>query len=309
VGVVGDAKEKNNMTRFTGVWPALVTPLTEDDHINVAVTRQLVEALIAAGVGGLYVCGSTGEGVLLPAAERKHMAETVIEQANGRVPVAVHAGALTTADTVDLAIHAEKVGADGVSAVPPFYYKVDLQGIKEHYESIARSCSLPLYLYYIPSTTDVTLTARQLWELCQIPNVKGYKHSSSDLYLLQQVLSLSGGTLNVLSGPDGLFLSCLTMGVDGAIGSTYNLLPRHFIKLSEAFHDGDIETARTLQRQANRVIHALHRHDWLPALKEAMRLIGFDCGYCRRPLRRLSETEAIALRTDLDEAGLWDLLE
>ncbi len=295
------------MTRFTGVWPAMVTPLDDREHVNVAVVRRLVDHFIAAGVGGLYVCGSTGEGVLLPLAERKLMAETVIEQAGGRVPVVVHVGATATADAVELATHAGQVGADAVSAVPPFYYRVGLQGIKEHYQMIAAASPLPLYLYYIPIATGVTTTAEEMWELCQIHNVRGFKFTAYDMYLLEQIMSLSRGTLNIFSGPDELLLPMLTMGVDGAIGSTYNLLPAYCVGLYEAFQRGDLATARRMQSRINRVIDVLHKYGGMPAIKAAMRLLDFDCGYCRRPIRRLESEQVDALRADLEEVGFWEL--
>jgi N-acetylneuraminate lyase len=297
------------MTRFTGVWPALLTPLTEDDHIDVATTRRLVDHLVQCGIGGLYVCGGTGEGVLLPVAERKRMAETVIAQVNDRVPIIVHVGAVATAEAIELARHASASGADGVAAVPPFYYSVGFQGIKEHYMLITGASSLPMYLYYIPGTTGVTLTAEQMWELCQIPGVAGFKYSAFDMYLLEQILTLGQGTLNVFSGPDQLFAPMLTVGVDGAIGTTYNLLPRHFCRIYEAFQRGDVDEARRLQSQANRVIDAFIRHGGLPAVKEMMRMLGYDCGYCRRPFRRLSEDEVAALRADLDRIGFWEIAD
>jgi N-acetylneuraminate lyase len=295
------------MSRFAGVWPALVTPLTEGEALNVAVTRQLVDHLIAAGIGGLYVCGGTGEGILLPLDLRQHMAETAVEQAGGRVPVIVHVGATATADALELAAHAEQIGADGVAAIPPFYYQVGFEGIREHYQLIANASSLPLYLYYIPSATGVTLDAEQMWELCQIANVRGFKYSAFDMYLLEQILSLSGGTLNVFSGPDQLFAPMLTVGVDGAIGTTYNLLPAHFVQLYQAFRAGDIARARALQSQANRVIDTFIRHGGLPAVKEMMRMLGFDCGYCRRPFRHLTSQEIAALRADLDRIDFWSI--
>ena len=297
------------MTKFTGVWPALVTPLSPDESINVDVTRRLVDYLIDAGISGLYVCGGTGEGVLLPVETRQKMAETVVEHAQGRIPIIVHVGAAATADAVTLAAHAEAVGADGAAAVPPFYYRVGFQGIIEHYETIARASSLPLYLYYIPSTTGVTLNAEQMWTLCQIPNVVGFKYSAFDMYLLEQILELSGRTLNVFSGPDQLFAPMLTVGVDGAIGTTYNLLPHHFVALYEAFQDRDIARARKLQSQANRVIDTFICYGGLNAAKEMMRMIGFDCGACRQPLRTLSEDEVNALRRDLTEVGFWELAQ
>jgi len=296
------------MTRFSGVWPALVTPLDSRQQINVPVTRRLVDHLIKAGIGGLYVCGGTGEGILLPPSVRQQMVETVIEETNGRVPIIVHVGAIATADAIELGMHAEQAGADGVAAVPPFYYSVGFRGIKEHYELIAAASSLPLYLYYIPSTTGVTLTAHEMWELCQVQNVQGFKYSAFDMYLLEQILELSGRTLNVFSGPDQLFGPMLTVGVDGAIGTTYNLIPHHFVQIYEAFCQRDIARVQKLQSQANRVIDTFLAHGGLPAVKEIMRMLGFDCGHCRRPFRPLERDEVSALRADLDKIDFWDLV-
>ena len=295
------------MSRFRGVWPALVTPLTEREELNVAVARALIDHLISCGIGGLYVCGGTGEGILLPLDVRQALAQVAVEQAGGRVPVIVHVGATATADALLLAAHAEQIGADGVAAIPPFYYRVGFEGIREHYQLIAGASSLPLYLYYIPSATGVTLNAEQMWALCQIPNVRGFKYSAFDMYLLEQILSLGGGTLNVFSGPDELFAPMLTVGVDGAIGTTYNLLPAHFVQLYQAFQARDLERARALQSQANRVIDTFIRHGGLPAVKEMMRMLGFDCGYCRRPFRRLNHDEIVALRADLDRIDFWSI--
>ncbi len=297
------------MTRFAGVWPALVTPLTPDDQINVAATRRLVEHLLKTGIGGLYVGGSTGEGVLLPTATRQRLAEVVIEQVNHRVPVMVHVGAAATADAVTLAAHAAASGADAVSAVPPFYFQVGFRGIKEHYQRIADASPLPLYLYYIPSATGVNLTAAQMAELCQISHVRGFKYTAYDLHLLEQIMALTGGKMNVFSGPDQLFLPFLALGVDGAIGTTYNVLASHYVRLYGAFQQGDMATARRLQSQANRVIDVFVGYGGLPAVKEMMRFIGLDCGDCRRPLRKLDEGEVAALRAALQEAHFWELAD
>jgi N-acetylneuraminate lyase len=237
------------------------------------------------------------------------MAETVVEHADGRVPVMLHVGSVATAEAVELAHHAEAVGADAVAAVPPFYYSVGFQAIVEHYELIAGASSLPLYLYYIPGTTGVTLSAEQMWELCQVPNVRGFKYSAFDMYLLEQILDLGQGALNVFSGPDQLFVPMLAVGVDGAVGTTYNLLPRHFCRIYDAVQRGDISEARSLQSQANRVIDTFIKHGALPAVKEMMRMLGFDCGSCRRPLGRLRPGQVAALRADLDQVGFWEIAD
>jgi N-acetylneuraminate lyase len=297
------------MTRFGGVWPAMFTPLTDEDELNVEVTKRLVEHLIEAEIGGLYIGGGTGEGILLPLHVRRALAEVVVEQVAERVPVIVHVGAAATADAVSLAAHAAEIGADGAAAIPPFYYNVGFQAIAEHYALIAGASSLPFYLYYIPSTTGVTLTAEQMFSLCQIPNVRGFKYSAYDMYLLEQILSLGGGSLNVFSGPDQLFAPMLTVGVDGAIGTTYNLIPHHFVRIYRAFRRGDIAAARALQSQGNRVIDTFIAHGGLPAAKEIMRMLGYDCGVGRRPFRPLDRDEVAALRADLDRIGFWQLAE
>jgi len=296
------------MPKFARVWPALVTPLTADDHINIEVTRRLVDDLIAAGVHGFYVCGGTGEGILLSTDSRKLMAETVLAQAKGRVPVIVHVGAAATADAMELAAHAQRLGADAVAAIPPFYYGVGFQAIKEHYQLIASASELPLYLYYIPGSTGVTLTAAQMWELCQIPKVAGFKYSAYDLYTLERILDLGKGRLNVFSGPDEIFASCLEVGVDGAIGSTYNFLPRHFIRLYEAARAGDWARVRELQTQGNRVIEVYLKHGGLATIKDIMAMQGYDCGHCRRPVGQLSPAQVAALRSDLEAVGFWNLV-
>jgi N-acetylneuraminate lyase len=293
---------------FKGVWPALVTPLTPDDGIDVETTQRLVNDLIDKGVHGFYVCGGTGEGVLLPVAARRVMAETVIEQANGRVPVIVHVGAVSTAEAVELAAHAASVGADAVAAVPPFYYAVDFEAIKAHYQLIAGASDLPLYLYYIPGTTGVELTAGEMWELCQLSKVAGFKYSAFDLFKLERILALAEGSLNVFTGPDQLFMPCQMLGVDGAIGTTYNILPRHFLKLYEACQQGDISRARRLQSQANDVIETFIAYGGIPAVKEILGFLGYDVGHCRRPLGRLTPSQVESLHNDLASVNFWDLV-
>lgn len=298
---------EGQVDKYRGIWPALVTPLTEDEQINTRVTRRLVDWLIACGIGGFYVCGGTGEGILLSVEARQAMAETVLEQVNGRVPVIVHVGATATADALALARHAARAGAQAVASIPPFYYDVGFKAIKEHYELIAGASSLPLYIYYIPTATGVTVTAAQMWDLCQIPNVRGFKYTAFDLYLLEQILALADSSLNVFCGPDQLFAPMLTVGVDGAIGSTYNVLAQHYVKIYDAFCAGDIVEARRLQSSANRVIDVWTAYG-LPAVKEMLRMLDFDCGHCRRPFRRLSAAEVEQLRNDLEQVGFFELV-
>ena len=296
------------MEHFTGIWPALVTPLTGEERVNVAVARRLVDHLIDVGVGGFFVGGTTGEGVLLPLGERRQIAETVVEQANGRVPIIVHIGALAAADAMALAAHAQEIGADGVASLPPFYYPVGFDGIRAYYEQLTRSCSLPVYIYHIPRFSGVPLVAEELWALCQIPGVRGLKYSTFDIRVVEQLLAWSEGQLDVFSGPDQLLLPMLSAGVRAAIGMSYNVLAAHFVNIYDTFQPGDWDAARKLQAQANRVIEVLLKHGGIPAVKATLRMLGFDCGVCRRPLARLNEGQVAALRADLEAVGFWQMV-
>lgn len=307
-GVILD-NEEGILTTFRGIWPALATPLDAAEHVDVQATKRLVEYLIGAGVHGLYVGGGTGEGVLLERGDRQRLAEAALSQAAGRIPVIVHVGAVATADAVFLAKHAAQIGAAAVAAVPPFYYSVGLEAIKDHYRLIAETSELPLFLYYIPGTTGVELAAEQIWELCQIEGVAGFKYSSFDLFTFERVLRLAQGNLNTFSGPDQLLTAFKALGVDGAIGSTYNILPAYCVQLYNACEAGDLVEARALQARVNDVIQVYLKHGGIPALKEVLRLMGLDCGYCKRPLGRLTEDQVKALATDLDRVGFWEMAQ
>lgn len=297
------------MGKFTGIWPALVTPLTEEGQVNAQVAEELIEALIATGIGGLYVCGSTGEGILLPPDTRRKMAEVAIGAAAGRVPVMVHVGAINTERAVELAQHANLAGADAISAVPSFYFKYPFRAILEHYRAIVSVSQVPLYVYHIPGCTGITLTPEELLEICALPGVAGLKYSSSDLYALSRLLAMRDpDEVNVLSGPDSLFLSCLVLGVEGAVGTTYNFMPRLYVDIMECLQRGDLTMARRLQFAANQIIRILISHSGIPATKALLSMLGYPVGYCIPPMPRIEGEEAKKLRSELEEASLPGLL-
>ncbi|NLG51836.1 MAG: dihydrodipicolinate synthase family protein, partial [Chloroflexi bacterium] len=254
--------------KFTGIWPALVTPLTNEGKIHVEATEKLVADLLATGIGGLYVCGGTGEGVLLSPAQRREMAELVIRLVAGRVPVMIHVGDITTETSVELAQHASLVGADAVSAIPPFYYSYPFPAILEHYRAIAAASAVPLYIYFIPGATGTAVTPQQLLEICALDGIAGLKYTSQDLHFLSTLMALRDPEqVTVFSGPDELFLPCLSLGVEGAIGTTYNFMPRLYIDIMQSFLHGEHETARQLYFAARRIILVLLRHSVIAATK------------------------------------------
>ena len=302
-------KEESPVEKYTGIWPALVTPLTAAGTINVAAAEALIENLIDTGIGGLYVCGGTGEGVLLDSKLRREMAEAAISALAGRVPVMLHVGAINTETAVDLAEHASLAGADAVSAVPPFYYGYPFAAILEHYRAIAGASDVPLYIYFIPGSTGIAISPEQLLEICAIDGIAGLKYTSRDLLFLARLLALRDpDQVNVFSGPDELFLPCLALGVEGAIGTTYNFMPRLYVDIMQSFLLGEFSTARRLQFAADDIIDVLIEYSVIPATKALLGMLGHDVGYGVPPMPPIAGEKLSRLRAGLEKAGLFGLL-
>ncbi len=283
------------MRTFSGVWPALVTPLTEAQTVNTAVLREIVAYLIGKGVDGFYVGGSTGEGIYLPVAARKRLIETVTAEIGGRVPFMVHVGATSVLDAVDLAHHAAEHGAAGISSVlPPLYHSLD--SLQRYYETVAAAVpDLPLLGYLLNPSID-TLALMQ--RLLGIPNLGGAKYTGPNMYELRQIIDLGGGQWTVFSGMDEECLYAAMMGVSGNIGSTLNFMPGVYQHIWQNVRSGDLAAAQTLQVQANRVTAALISVGFAGALKVVMGKLGFDAGSPALPNLPLSEAQ----RRDLDRA-------
>lgn len=299
------------MVHYSGIWPALVTPLTAEGQVNVPVTEKLINDLIVAGISGLYVCGGTGEGVLLAPAIRRSMAEITLGIVSGRVPVMVHIGAINTEIAVGLAQHATLIGADAISSVPPFYYSVPFSATLAHYQAILHAAdNVPLYVYYIPGATGNLMTPEQLLEICALDGVAGFKYTSQDLFALTRIMAMRDpDKVNVFSGPDELFLPCLALGADGAIGTTYNFMPRLYIDIYESYLHGQVQQACQLQLVATTIITKLLPLGAIAATKALLSMLGYPVGFPVPPLPRIEGKLADELRSQLEEAGLFRMVK
>ena len=291
-----------------GIFPALVTPMSDDGAtVNYTALRQLVEMLIRNGIHGLFVCGGSGEGVLLTPDERRQILETVLDQAAGRVHIVAHVGSIVTAQAEELARHAATLPVDAVAAIPPFYFKVDQTALREHYALIgAAAGDKPLWVYNIPSATGVEIDTPVMTDLLTVPTVSGIKYTSPNLADMSQIAHLRDD-ITVLSGQDQVCVAALSMGAHGAIGSTYNILPTTFARLYDAAQRGDWATAQAIQQDANRVIAALLTAPLIAGMKVLLSERGIDCGGPRRPQRPLSEEERTTLLVALEAAGLFEM--
>ncbi|BBK78000.1 MULTISPECIES: dihydrodipicolinate synthase family protein [Clostridium] len=286
---------KFDIKAFKGVIPAVLTVFDKEENIDEVGMRQLVSFLIDKGVNGLYLTGSTGEGFTMTSEERKKVVEIVIDETAGRVPVVVHVGAIGTKISIDLAKHAESVGADGISSVPPFYWKFNENQIIKYYEDIASSCSIPMIVYNVPLVGLLGMNA--IKRLAKIENVKGIKYTALSQYEITQIKDEVGEEFLVYSGADEMAMSGLIAGADGIVGSFYNIMPELFINIYDAVKNKDLDEAQRLQKQAVEVImYALQLPSFYAGMKVILKWMGINAGYCRRPFENLTEEDEVKFK-------------
>jgi N-acetylneuraminate lyase len=285
-----------------GAYSALFTPYTKDNRINTEMIARMVDQQLAGGLKGFFVCGSTGEGLLLTVAERKQVLEAAIKANRGRGKIIAHVGAVRTEDSVELARHAAGAGADWVSSVPPVYFSQTFEGTVYHYRQIAEATDLPFMVYAFRTNVEPDRDA----QLFKIRNLKGMKFTNSNYYSIQQLQRQLDAPALFLSGMDELMVAALAMGCfQGGIGTTYNLLPRHFAEICRLVNDAnDVAAAQPLQAEANAVIATMLKFANLSYAKAMMRFIGMDCGYCRGPIPPLTEEQYARLADELREQGI-----
>jgi N-acetylneuraminate lyase len=292
------------MQTFHGTMPALVTPFTPENRVNVTVLRELVDFFLAKHVNGFYLCGSTGEGAFMSVEERERVVETVSERVNGRVPILVHVGAAAVSDAVQLAQHAEANGAAGFSSIlPPVLF--DPLGIVAYFETIARAApDLPFFPYIFGGTRDAVALMRAL---LHIPNLGGTKYTGPNLYEMSQILGLREANWTVFAGMDEQSLFALMFGAQANIGSTVNLLPGTFVEMHRAYESGNWPRALDLQKGINRIVQTLYGFGFSGAWKKTLQFMGFDCGQPRVPNVSLPESKSGELRQALESAGFFEL--
>jgi len=294
------------MREIEGIYPATVTPFAADGSYDPGAMRRIVRHQLEAGVHGFYLCGGTGEGLLLSREERQAVLEDVLEEVGGRVGVIAHIGAFQTAETIALVRHASRAGADAVAALPPaYFYKPDERALVRYYTEVAAAAEVPLLVYNIPQRTGVSMTP-ELWsQLLELENVVGMKDSSGNVFQLGLFLDSGKGGL-IFEGEDTVLGAGLMAGACGGIGASYNMMPRLFIELWDAFQAGALGEMARLQRRINQFIDALIVVDLFGGLKQTMAWMGLECGVPRTPNRPLTEEETATLRRSLERVGFFD---
>lgn len=274
--------------KFSGLWPAMFTPVDDEGNPALSELAKLVELLIGQGLDGLYILGSTGQGVLFTEAQRKSVTEQVMQVNAGRVPVMVQVGSMTTDESVRLATHAAAAGADAISSVGPIYFTGNTTAALEHYRQIAKATDLPFFPYQLGSNTmgDIGTFITQLLE---IPNVAGMKLTTGQLMEISTIHLHAGERLRLFSGADELFCQASLCGTVGAIGTFYNLWGEVCQQVLSDFQNGNFERGKAFMLEFQRIILFVLPNIWTFLRKAMLLKYGVDIGATKAPLGTMQQ--------------------
>lgn len=295
---------------LTGLIPAVFTPMHRDGRLNLEQVPTIVEHLIQDRATGIFVCGTTGEGMSLSSKERRAVTAAYVEAIAGRLPVIVQVGHNSLAEAGALAADALRTGATAIAAAPPSYFKPQsldqLIGCLNKITSAAPE--LPFYYYHIPSVTGVHIDLVQFLQQAKekLPTLMGVKYSAPTVYEMQACVEVDAGRFNILFGVDEMLLSGLSGGADGAVGSTYNFAAPLYHRIIEAFERGHLDEAQRYQALSAQMARLISSYGGLSALKAMMKLIDLDCGSSRLPFIALEPDVIEKLRTEMQSIGFFD---
>lgn len=292
---------------LSGMYAALMTGLDDEGAFSPDRQRGLTEYVIGQGLAGLYVGGSSGESGVLDRAALTEQQAVVADVAGGRTQnLIAHVGLPALADSVALARNAATLGYDALSALPPHAYPFSDDEIFAYYQALAAATDLPLIVYEIPLRTGRPLPLDLLVRLLDLPNVAGIKFTSEDLFKLS-MLRRRRPEATYYFGFDEIFAGAATLGVDGGIGTTYNLFGKLYQALWQAVQAGDLAQMQALQTISQEFVEILVQTGVLPGMKTALKMIGVDCGPVRAPLAPRSDKAEALLRPflDRDDVACW----
>ena len=264
-----------------GIFTALLTPFDSNNKINKEALVQLIRHNISMGVQGFYVCGSTAEAFLLSKEERKQVME-ICRAAAPQCKLIAHIGSISEDEALELALHAKALGYDAISSVAPFYYKFSFEEIKNYYFRLAETSGMPMIVYHFPAFSGVNMGIKEISTFLEKEEFIGIKFTSNDFFTLEQVRAKFPDKV-IYNGYDEMFMAGVSMGADGGIGSTYNFMADKFVKIHELLKNNQLEEAKALQQEANRIITILCQIGVMQAEKEVLNQLGIPFGVCRKP--------------------------
>ena len=293
------------MSIFTGAGVALITPMYDDGSINYDEMEQIINDQVANGTDDIIICGTTGEASTMSHEEHIETIRACVEMTKKRVPVVAGTGSNCTATAVYLSKEAQKVGADGLLVVSPYYNKATQNGLKKHFTEIASSVDLPIILYNIQGRTGLNIQPKTIADLVNdVPNIVGVKEASGDISQIAQIFSLTQGDIDVYSGNDDQIFPIVAYGGKGVISVLSHVVPRDTHDIVAKFMEGDIEGSRALQLKYIPLVKALFSEVNPIPVKAAMNMMGYKVGSLRMPLTEMEKNNKEVLRQAMLDAGV-----
>lgn len=289
--------------KIHGLISAPFSPMHEDGSLNLARIPEYADFLKRNGSAGVFVCGTTGESMSLSLDERISLSEEWIKHKTDNFKVIIHVGHNCLKDAQLLAKHAEKIDADAIGALAPFFFKPSLDNLIDFCAELSGVApNLPFYYYHIPCMTGVNINIFDLLKkgAKRIPNLSGAKYTHEDLMDYNLCLQLDGGKYDMLFGRDEILLSGLALGAQGGVGSSYNFAMPLYSQIIEEFKAGNLAAAQECQLKSAQLIQLFHKYGGVVAAKAIMKLAGFDCGPCRLPLPKFTDEQYTCLQKDLE---------
>lgn len=273
---------------FKGVATALITPFT-DDGVDIEALKKLLDFQYENGANAVVVLGTTGEPATMSEEEKEQTIAIAVSRLKGKIPVIVGAGSNSTKSAIDTCRTAQRLGADGLLVVTPYYNKCTQEGLLEHYGAIAKSTSLPIICYNVASRTGVNMLPTTFCALAtKFDNIVGIKEASGNMEQIEECLRLTRGKASVVSGDDALTVAIMAMGGDGVISVASNVCPDYVAEMTKHAIDGDLKTAAKMQLDMLPLVSALFSEVNPIPVKKAMQLRGFCNGKLRLPLTELT---------------------
>lgn len=279
--------------KINGIYPALLTPFNSDQSINESALKHLINHLLDKGVHGLFAIGTNGEFHTLSFEEKITVARIVIKEVDGRVPVMLGAGSNSTKEAMELAREFEKLGADALSVITPYFIAPSQKELQKYFEDIAYATSIPIFLYNIPSRTGVSIESNTVKNLAKHPNIYGIKDSSGNFELIQSYLiETKDEDFSVFAGTDSLILKTLQAGGHGAIAATANAIPENVVAIFNHWENGRLKEAEEAQQSLQPLRETFSLSTIPASLKKAVELFGIPVGPPRNPTQEVNEETA-----------------
>ena len=287
---------------FTGSGVAIVTPF-DGQKTNYDELGRLIEFNIENGTDAIIICGTTGEASTMPDEEHLAAIEYTVKKVNGRIPVIAGTGSNDTRHAIELTKEAEKMGADGILSVTPYYNKTTQKGLVAHFTAIANAVKIPVILYNVPSRTGMSFAIDTLKELAKVENIVAVKEASGNISYMAKVAA-EVPELYIYSGNDDMIVPALSLGGKGVISVVANILPRETHNICEYYFKGDVEASRNLQLKMLGLINNLFIEVNPVPIKTAMNLLGFNAGNLRMPLVDMDSANLEKLKKSMVDFGM-----